>query len=87
MEWLDLDLPAQAAFRLEQQRRELRACTDPDVLRAVAEGALQLAHQQGNVSRQLLETVARMEAERGQSAVSDRHLQWAQGLLADLPSS
>jgi len=45
MDWLDLDLPPQTAFHMEQQRRELQACNDPDVLRSFALGFLQQTHQ------------------------------------------
>lgn len=85
MDWLDLELPAQSAFHLEQQRRELQGCSDPDVLRAVAEALLQEVHQLSNVNRQLVGQVAQLEVGLAQAGglpgPDERHLAWARELL------
>lgn len=88
MDWLNLELPAQTAFTIEQQRRELRTCSDPDVLRAMAEALLQEVHHLSNVNRQLVIQVGRLEVDLaragGLPAPDERHLQWAQELLSEL---
>ena len=87
MDWLDLDLPTQSAFRLEQQRRSLQGCNDPDVLRAVAEGLLQEVHHLGNVVSQLMAQVGRLELDLAQAGAfpppTEEHLQWARDVLDD----
>lgn len=85
MDWLNLELPAQTAFSLEQQRRELRGCSDPDVLRAMAEALLQEVHHLGNINRQLVNQVLGLEVDLAQAgglpAPSERHMAWARELL------
>lgn len=85
MEWLNLELPAQTAFSLEQQRRELRSCSDPDVLRAMSDALLQEVHHLSNVNRQLVAQVVRLEVDLalsgGLQAPDERHLAWARELL------
>lgn len=85
MDFLDLELPAQSAFRLEQQRRELQACGDPDALRSVAEGLLRHVHHLSNVVGQLMVQVGRLEVELAQADAlplpSDEHLEAARSMF------
>lgn len=85
MEWLDLELSAETSFRLEQQRRELRTCDDPAILRAVAEGLLQQVHHLSAVVHQLVGQVGDLELELAKAGAfpepDERHLRWAQELL------
>lgn len=85
MEWLNLALPAQTAFSLEQQRRELRGCSDPDVLRAMAEALLQEVHHLSNINKQLVAQVLNLEVDLvnagGLPAPSEKHMAWAREIL------
>lgn len=88
MKWLNLELPDQTAFRAEQQRRELRNCNDPDVLRAIAEALVQEVHHLGNVVNQLVGQVAELEVDLAKAgafpAPSAEHMDWATQILKDL---
>lgn len=85
MEWLNLELPAQSAFSVEQQRRELRNCSDSDVLRAIAEALVQEVHHLSNVNKQLVVRVMRLEVDLaiagGLPAPDERHMAWAREIL------
>lgn len=85
MEWLDLDLPAQSAFQLEYQRREVRGCNDPVLLQAVAEGLLQEVHHLSNVVNQLTGQVADLEVQLAQAGAfpepSQEHYRWVREVL------
>jgi hypothetical protein len=90
MDWLDLELSSSGAFRLEQQRRELRSCSDPVVLAAMAEALLESLHHQANVIAQLLRQRVRLEVELmqagGMPEPGDWHLQAARELQPNVPA-
>lgn len=88
MEWLNLELPAETQFRLEHHRRELRSCSDPDALRAVAEALVQEVHHLSSVVNQLMGQVGDLELQLAKAgafpAPSDEHYRWAQELRQEL---